>query len=145
MLKRTIEKGNKPEEKLIPGLNKKEFAFKTGDVDRVRVMVNKNVLAEAGNLPGDSQLPSDNQFKPIRLVINLKLSTQEQQTSYPIDLQIRYDQDDEEDAGGREKLKLAYLAGSKWTVLTGITWGSDYFASVTIPDFPDDPPIAVGH
>jgi hypothetical protein len=145
MVKRTIEKGNKPVERLIPGLNKKEVTFKTGNVENVKVGVNKDVFAEAGSLPEDSQLPADNQFKPTRLVINLKLSSQEKQSFYFIDLQIRYDQDDEKDAGGREKLKLAYLAGPKWTVLTGITWGSDYFVSVTIPDFPDDPPIAIGH
>jgi hypothetical protein len=145
MLKRTIEKGIKPEERSVPGLEKKEFTFKSGNQDHVRIIVNNAVKAEAGKLPDDSQLPSDDRFRPIRLVVNLKMSAQTPQPSYAIDLKVRFDQDDEKEAGGRAKLKLAYLTGSKWTVLTGTTWGSDYFASVTIPDFPSDPPLATGH
>jgi hypothetical protein len=145
MLKRTIEKGNKPVEMPVPGFDKKEFTFKTGPQDQVRVIVKNNVKAEAGDLPADGDLPATDQFTPIRLVINLKLSTQPKQSNYEIGLKVRFSPDDEREAGGREKLKLAYLKGSEWKVLRDTTWGNDYIASVAVPDFPEDPPIATGH
>lgn len=105
----------------------------------------KDVVVNAGRIPSDSDLPVSGHFTPIRWVINLKLTSDNQSITYPIDLKVKYELDDVSAAGGKDNLKLAYLDGSQWKIIQSVNWGSDYYASVTIPDFPGDPPIASGH
>jgi len=145
MLKRTIVEGQVPQETDITGSEKKEYKFKLADVEHVAVKVKKGVVVKAGRIPSDAELPTSVSFTPVRLVINLKLTSTYPSTTFPIDLKVRYEPDDVSAAGGMGNLKLAYLDGSQWKIIQSVNWGSDYYASVTIPDFPGDPPIASGH
>ena len=145
MLKRTIVEGSTPEESEVAGTDKKEFKFKLGNVEHVTVKVKKGISIKAGKIPEDSDLPMGAYFTPDRLIINLKLTSGSQSSTYSIDLRVKYDQEDINASGGKQKMKLAYLAGSQWKIINGVNWGSDYYATISIPDFPSDPPIASGH
>lgn len=144
MLKRTILEGQVPQEKEV-GTDRKEFKFIAENLEQVSVEVKKGVTVKAGSLPADSDIPKDGAFIPYRLVANLKLASANQSTTFPIFLKVRYGTDDIAAAGGKENLKLAYLNGTQWKVIDNVIWGSDYYATVSIPDFPGDPPIGTGH
>ena len=144
MLKRTILEGQVPQEREI-GTDRKEVKFIAENVEQVSVEVKKGVTVKASRVPPDSDFPSSGVFTPIRLVVNLKLSSATPSNTYPIFLKVRYGMDDVTAAGGKDKLKLAYLNGSQWKIIDNVIWGSDYYATVSIPDFPSDPPIGTGH
>jgi hypothetical protein len=144
MLKRTILEGQVPQEREA-GTDRKEFKFIAENLEQVSVEVKKGVTVKAGRLPADSDLPKGGAFIPYRLVANLKLSSANQSTTFPIFLKVRYGTDDITAAGGKENLKLAYLNGTQWKIIDNVIWGSDYYATVSIPDFPGDPPIGTGH
>lgn len=128
-----------------------EFAFEAGGQTHVRVKVQQGF--KAVSKPVGSELAADKEFIPHRLVINLAMQTLNGAAAtrfpLPFELRVLYTDEDARQAGGSDKLKLAYWYNNRWHILTTAehnfkveTTGTLF---VELVSWPADPPIAVGH
>ena len=143
-LRRTIEGGKLPQENPSSGNFAKEFKFKVGAVDQVRVKVKSGITARAIALPArDSDVPPmPGVFEPGRLAINLKLDSQPGKSIGAIE-RIRIDDEDLAFAGSNGAIKVAYFYLGKWFPMS-VDWSEPGLALISLADFPADPPIAIG-
>jgi len=138
----------------LDGKPAKEYKFSVNEVDRVVVKVQTGPQPVAKELLVTTPKGTTG-FTPIRQAINLGFVDDDKSpvTSFSLafKLRIRYTKDDLTVAGGAGKLKLAYYAGGKWTVLACTTEPDDPkdaysegYLLVSQANWPADPPVAVG-
>jgi len=135
----------------LKGQAAREFAFEAGGQTHVKVKVQQGFKAVSKPIGG--QLDADKGFTPHRVVINLAMQTlgsaAATRFSLPFELRVLYTDEDVRQAGGSDKLKLAYWHNNRWVILTPAehkfqveTTGALF---VELSSWPADPPIAVGH
>ena len=128
-----------------------EFAFEAGGQTHVKVKVQQGIRAVSKPIGG--QLAPDKDFTPDRVVINLSMKTLSGAAAtrflLPFELRVSFTEEDARQAGGSDKLKLAYWNKNRWVILTPAEHkfrvespGALY---VELSTWPADPPIAVGH
>lgn len=120
----------------------REIKFKRGDIEFVRVKMKPGMTVDQADLPGNAQIPAASPgFKLGRLIMNLKATIPEGET---LEMYIKIDPYDADFAGGRNKIKLAYLVEDEWSVIDGVNWDNPEYALIVSSNWPSDPPIAAG-
>lgn len=139
----------------LGGKPAKEFRFTVNEIKRVVVKVQTDVQPVVKALLTTTPKGTTG-FTPIRQTINLGFVNADKSpvTSFSpaFELRIHYTRDDLSVAGVAGKLKLAYYAGGKWTVLACTPEpenpndaNSEGYLLVSRATWPADPPVAVGH
>lgn len=129
----------------------REFSFEAGGQTHVKVKVQQGF--KAVSKPVGDELAADKYFTPHRVVINLAMKTlgggAATRFATPFELRVLYTEEDVHQAGGRDKLKLAYWDNNRWVILTTAEHKFQVEATgalfVELSSWPADPPIAVGH
>jgi hypothetical protein len=107
------------------------FEFVKDNLLEVKVKVARGKKAVAKEFP--TVLPADRKdFILDRLVINLEVPENQ---GNPIDMEIRKQ--------GNET-KLAYVENGTWKLIHNVTAQGGYLKA-TVPNWPDDPAIGIGH
>lgn len=117
--------------RLTPMGKNNVFEFKKDGLLHVKVKVANGKKAIAKEF-SDPIPPDSKDFTLDRLVINLEVPDNQ---GNPIDLEVLKE--------GNES-KLAYSFNGAWKVVQGVST-QGYYLKATIPNWPDDPGIGIGH